>query len=148
MTIRTAVSIVATHRRDVMSNVVIHPALPALLVTLAAAASAGCGLSSEGEAQAAERSANPALTPALIAEGQQIFRYDTFGDEQLWTAARACTRWARRSLRSPRSRSGSRPIRRRCRRASSKPRTYGLRRVRNETFYTTAAPPLAKSSRP
>ena len=68
-----------------MSNVVIHPALPGLLVTLAAAASAGCGLSSEGEAQAAERPANPALTPALIAEGQQIFRYDTFGDEQLWT---------------------------------------------------------------
>jgi len=65
-----------------MSNVVIHPALPGLLVTLAAAASA---LSSEGEAQAAERPANPALTPALIVEGQQIFRDDTFGDEQLWT---------------------------------------------------------------
>ncbi|HEU4774301.1 MAG TPA: c-type cytochrome [Lysobacter sp.] len=68
-----------------MSNVVIHPALPGLLITLAAATSAGCGLSSEGQAQAAEHPANPALTPALIAEGQQIFRYDTFGDEQLWT---------------------------------------------------------------
>ena len=24
-------------------------------------------------------------SPALIAEGQRIFRFDTFGDEQLWT---------------------------------------------------------------
>ena len=26
-----------------------------------------------------------ALSPALIAEGQRVFRFDTFGDEQLWT---------------------------------------------------------------
>ena len=68
-----------------MSNVAMHPTLPALLVTFAAAGIAGCGLSSEGEAQAAERRANPALTPALIAQGKAIFRFDTFGDEQLWT---------------------------------------------------------------
>jgi hypothetical protein len=23
--------------------------------------------------------------PALVAEGQRVFRFDTFGDEQLWT---------------------------------------------------------------
>lgn len=68
-----------------MSNAVIHPALPALLATLAAAAAGGCAPSSEGQAQAAERRVNPVLTPKLIAEGQRIFRYDTFGDEQLWT---------------------------------------------------------------
>ena len=68
-----------------MSNVVLYQALPALLATLGAAATAGCGLSPQGQAHAAERPASPALTPALIAQGQQIFRYDTFGDEQLWT---------------------------------------------------------------
>lgn len=68
-----------------MSDVVFPLALPALLVTLAAAATAGCSPSTGGEAQAAERRASRALTPALIAEGRRIFRYDTFGDEQLWT---------------------------------------------------------------
>jgi hypothetical protein len=24
-------------------------------------------------------------SPALVAEGQRVFRFDTFGDEQLWT---------------------------------------------------------------
>lgn len=27
----------------------------------------------------------PGLNPALVAEGKEIFRYDTFGDESLWT---------------------------------------------------------------
>lgn len=27
----------------------------------------------------------PPLDPALVAEGQNIFRYDTFGDESFWT---------------------------------------------------------------
>ena len=27
----------------------------------------------------------PALDPQLVQEGQQIFRYDTFGDETFWT---------------------------------------------------------------
>ena len=27
----------------------------------------------------------PSLDPALVAEGKEIFRYDTFGDEQYWT---------------------------------------------------------------
>ena len=40
----------------------------------------GCGSS-----PAVERSASAALTPATIAEGQRVFRFDTFGDEVLWT---------------------------------------------------------------
>ena len=44
---------------------------------------AGCSAVSGGDARAAENSRS--LSPALIAEGQRIFRYDTFGDEQLWT---------------------------------------------------------------
>ena len=45
----------------------------------------GCGVSHEGEARAAEPLTSRALSPQLIAEGQRIFRYDTFGDERLWT---------------------------------------------------------------
>jgi cytochrome c5 len=38
-----------------------------------------------GAADAATYTGNDAMTPALIAQGKQIFRYDTFGDEQKWT---------------------------------------------------------------
>jgi mono/diheme cytochrome c family protein len=38
-----------------------------------------------GAANAATYTGNDAMTPALIAQGKQIFRYDTFGDEQKWT---------------------------------------------------------------
>jgi len=65
------------------------PVLPCrhLLVSALAcsvASLAGCDDAS-GEARAAERSSTHALSPALIAQGRQIFRYDTFGDEQQWT---------------------------------------------------------------
>jgi len=46
----------------------------------------GCGTSAtapEGT-QPATTAAQPA-SAALVAEGQQIFRFDTFGDEQVWT---------------------------------------------------------------
>jgi cytochrome c5 len=36
------------------------------------------------EGTQAEAAAQPA-TPALIAEGRKVFRFDTFGDEQVWT---------------------------------------------------------------
>ena len=36
-------------------------------------------------------------------DGRQIFRFDTFGDEQLWTDPCACTRLSRHSIRRPRS---------------------------------------------
>ena len=64
----------------------------AILAFAAAAAAAvlgGCGTKEappEGTAPAA--SASPAAQPmsaALAAEGQQVFRFDTFGDDQLWT---------------------------------------------------------------
>lgn len=61
------------------------------LATLAfAALTAGAGLAALGtrtapeEAQTAQPTATPA-SAALVAEGQKAFRFDTFGDEQLWT---------------------------------------------------------------
>ena len=33
----------------------------------------------------ADRPATEAASPALIAEGLRVFRFDTFGDEQVWT---------------------------------------------------------------
>src|SRR6185503_3063496 len=33
----------------------------------------------------ADRLATEKTSPALVAEGQRVFRFDTFGDEQLWT---------------------------------------------------------------
>jgi len=48
-------------------------------VSAATALVAGCG--GGGSAPVAEAP----LDPALVAQGQQIFRYDTFGDETQWT---------------------------------------------------------------
>lgn len=47
-----------------------------------------CGLVALGAwsgDSAADKDRNDALSPELVAEGQRIFRFDTFGDEQLWT---------------------------------------------------------------
>jgi hypothetical protein len=60
------------------------------LATLAFAALTGAGLAAFGtrtapeEAQTAQPTATP-VSATLIAEGQKAFRFDTFGDEQLWT---------------------------------------------------------------
>src|SRR5687768_3814535 len=56
--------------------------LSALLCACLATLTSGCS-----EAPAANLGAQQSsrLSPATIAEGQRIFRYDTFGDEQLWT---------------------------------------------------------------
>jgi mono/diheme cytochrome c family protein len=60
-----------------MSRTLLTLALCACLTTLAA----GCS-----NAPAAQRPApGNRLSPEMIAEGQRIFRYDTFGDEQVWT---------------------------------------------------------------
>ncbi|RNF83335.1 c-type cytochrome [Montanilutibacter psychrotolerans] len=47
----------------------------------------GCGnvVADDRSASAAERAQDQSLSPSLIAEGQRIFRFDTFGDEQVWT---------------------------------------------------------------
>jgi cytochrome c5 len=56
----------------------------------AGAAVGGCGSTSTtpGETQPGATAGAPATddtSPALVAEGQHIFRFDTFGDEQVWT---------------------------------------------------------------
>lgn len=48
----------------------------------------GCpdtGTPNEGGASATDPAQKPSLSPDLIAEGQRVFRFDTFGDEQVWT---------------------------------------------------------------
>lgn len=55
-----------------------------LAIGVTAGLIAGCGANSEGTAQASSQTSR-GLSPAMIAEGQRIFRFDTFGDEQLWT---------------------------------------------------------------
>lgn len=59
-------------------------ALPmAALAVACAALLAACDGSAVPQARAAGD--NQSLSPRTIAEGQRIFRFDTFGDEQLWT---------------------------------------------------------------
>ena len=55
-----------------------------LLVAIAASLAAGCGtVATDDTASAAPTPVS--ASPALLAEGQRVFRFDTFGDEQLWT---------------------------------------------------------------
>lgn len=57
--------------------------LSALLCACLSMLASGCG---EAPAQSHTTGSGGArLSPRTIAEGQRIFRYDTFGDEQLWT---------------------------------------------------------------
>ncbi len=62
----------------------------AFVSLIAGAALGGCGTPTPGPAgeQPATTTDPPATeqaSPALIAEGQRVFRFDTFGDEQIWT---------------------------------------------------------------
>ena len=61
-----------------------------VLALTAGAALGGCGTTkpdSEGTrpATTADRAATQETSTTLVAEGQRVFRFDTFGDEQLWT---------------------------------------------------------------
>jgi mono/diheme cytochrome c family protein len=60
-----------------------------VFVTLAAGMLSGCGMTSGARGNRSGIDANrPAVektSPALVDKGQRIFRFDTFGDEQLWT---------------------------------------------------------------
>ena len=56
--------------------------LSTLLCACLATLTSGC---SEAPAANLGTQQSSRLSPATIAEGQRIFRYDTFGDEQLWT---------------------------------------------------------------
>jgi cytochrome c5 len=65
------------------------------IATLAFVVTAGAMLGGCGTTKTAPEGTQPAATaeppapeqtsPALVAEGQRVFRFDTFGDEQLWT---------------------------------------------------------------
>ncbi len=59
--------------------------LPLLLAACVAVGLGGCDGAPMGEARAAASDAAKLQSPAMIAQGREIFRYDTFGDEQLWT---------------------------------------------------------------
>ena len=50
-----------------------------LFAAFAALALAGCGMPARGPVD------GPRPSAALLAEGQRVFRFDTFGDEQVWT---------------------------------------------------------------
>jgi mono/diheme cytochrome c family protein len=55
---------------------------------LASLAVAGCGGSNNSATPSAAASAHgPPLDPVLVAQGKEIFRKDTFGDEAFWTDA-------------------------------------------------------------
>jgi len=65
-------------------------AMLALVALTAGGALIGCGTQNVASeetlsAATADRPATEETPPALVAEGQRIFRFDTFGDEQFWT---------------------------------------------------------------
>jgi mono/diheme cytochrome c family protein len=67
-----------------MSRPVHVPGLTRVLIaSLAAALASGCGTMSTEDTTADTPA--PSSSPALVAQGKQIFRFDTFGDEQVWT---------------------------------------------------------------
>ena len=58
----------------------------AFVALTAGAAVSGCGSTSEAPRGTQPAAVSPTeSSPALVAEGQKIFRFDTFGDEQVWT---------------------------------------------------------------
>ena len=79
--------IISAHRARARVN-----AAPLVLiaVTLGAAVS-GCGVTdstsggTKATPTAAPSATEEATSPALVAEGQRVFRFETFGDEQVWT---------------------------------------------------------------
>jgi mono/diheme cytochrome c family protein/cytochrome c553 len=59
-----------------------------VFVAVTAGMLGGCGMTSGARgvrSTDADRLATQKTSPALVAEGQRVFRFDTFGDEQLWT---------------------------------------------------------------
>src|SRR5687767_4134092 len=68
----------------------VNTAMLAFVTLTAAAAVSGCGStgSTPGETQpaaTAQSAATQEASSVLVAEGQRVFRFDTFGGEQLWT---------------------------------------------------------------
>ncbi len=73
-----------------MTTTLCHPLLSGIFTALAAGVLFGCSApqagTPAGAGQAATKS-GAAMSPALLAEGQRVFRFETFGDEQQWTDA-------------------------------------------------------------
>jgi len=68
----------------------VHVAMLALIAGILGSAASACGVTGsarEGSAPAATAGAPAAEDPmpALVEEGQRVFRFETFGDEQVWT---------------------------------------------------------------
>jgi mono/diheme cytochrome c family protein len=64
------------------------PSIVVCLASVAAVAVIGCGTTAPVGTPSAATANPPAAeeaSAALLAEGQRVFRFDTFGDEQLWT---------------------------------------------------------------
>ena len=59
----------------------------ALVASIAGFALAGCGAQATHEVTKDAPPTAETTSPALVADGQRIFRFDTFGDEQFWTDA-------------------------------------------------------------
>ena len=73
------------------SRVILDAAPLTLLAVILGTAVSGCGVtdSTSGETErpptATASATDEPAAPALVAEGQRVFRFETFGDEQLWT---------------------------------------------------------------
>ena len=84
MKIRT---IASTHRL----RPTVHVATLAFIAVTLGAAVSGCGATgstpegSERPPTAGAPATEEPTSPALVEEGQRVFRFETFGDEQLWT---------------------------------------------------------------
>ena len=79
-----------SHRTRTGDHRLRHGIVALTYVITAGALLGGCGTSKAAPAgtalvTAAEVSANDGTAAVLVAEGQRVFRFDTFGDEQLWT---------------------------------------------------------------
>jgi hypothetical protein len=80
-------TVTSTHRL----RATVHIAILAVIDAILGAAASGCGVTGSGRegsepaATARASAADDPTSPAVVAEGQRVFRFDTFGDERVWT---------------------------------------------------------------
>jgi hypothetical protein len=80
-------TITSTHRLRAK----VHIAVLAFIAGILGVAAGGCGVTgsaregSEPAATARASAADDPTSPAVVAEGQRVFRFETFGDERVWT---------------------------------------------------------------
>lgn len=69
----------------------VHFARLAIIAAIVGAAASACGVTgsaregSEPAASARAPATDDPTSPVLLAEGQRVFRFETFGDEHVWT---------------------------------------------------------------